>query len=83
MAEKAFEDGDPFVMVGVALPETMDDAALMEMACVFVEELARIGYRGEKLLKVFRDPFYQGPHAVYRRLGEAFVRGLVEQVRRG
>ena len=80
MADKQFEQEDPFEMVGVVLPEQMDDAALTEMACCFVEELARMGYGREKLMRVFRDPFYKGPHAVYRSKGEEFVRALVEQV---
>ena len=80
MADKQFEQEDPFEMVGVVLPELMDDAALTEMACCFVEELARMGYGREKLMRVFRDPFYKGPHAVYRSKGEEFVRALVEQV---
>jgi len=80
VADKPFEDRDPFEMVGVVLPEAMDDTALTEMACCFVEELVRMGYGGEKLMRVFRDPFYQGPHAVYRRKGEAWVRALVGQI---
>ena len=80
MAEKKFEQDDPFEMVGVVLPEAMDDAALAEMACCFVEELARMGYGRERLMRVFRDPFYKGPHAVYRSKGEEFVRALVDRV---
>ncbi|MDP3793796.1 MAG: hypothetical protein Q8R07_03520 [Candidatus Uhrbacteria bacterium] len=80
MAEKKFEQDDPFEMVGVVLPEAMDDDALTEMACCFVEELARMGYGCERLMRVFRDPFYKGPHAVYRSKGEEFVRALVDQV---
>jgi hypothetical protein len=80
VADKKLEQDDPFEMVGVVLPETMDDAALTEMACCFVEELARMGYGREKLMRVFRDPFYKGPHAVYRSKGEEFVRALVDQV---
>ncbi len=80
MAEKRLENGDPFEMVGVVLPETMDDGALTEMACCFVEELARMGYGPEKILRLFRDPFYLGPYSVYRAKGEAFVRSLVDQV---
>ena len=80
MTEKQFEQDDPFEMVGVVLPEAMDDAALTEMACCFVEELARMGYGRERLMRVFRDPFYKGPHAVYRSKGEEFVKALVDQV---
>ena len=83
MADKQFERDDPFEMVGVALPQEMDDEALTEMACCFVEELARMGYQGEKLMRLFRDPFYKGPHSVYRAKGEGFVQALVAQVSRG
>jgi hypothetical protein len=80
VADKKLEQDDPFEMVGVVLPEAMDDAALTEMACCFVEELARMGYGRERLMRVFRDPFYKGPHAVYRSKGEEFVSALVDQV---
>ena len=83
MADKQFEQGDPFEMVGVALPQEMDDEALTEMACCFVEEFARMGYQGEKLMRLFRDPIYKGPHSVYRAKGESFVRALVDQVSPG
>jgi len=45
--------------------------------------LARMGYEGEKLMRLFRDPFYKGPHSVYRAKGESFVRALVDQVSPG
>ena len=79
MPKDKFEQGDPFEIVGVVLP-AMDDASLVAMACCFVEELARMGYRGEKLMRLFRDPFYQGPHAVYKAKGEAFVQALIVQL---
>ena len=83
MADKQFEQDDPFEMVGVALPQEMDDEALTEMACCFVEEFARMGYQGEKLMRLFRHPFYKGPHSVYRAKGEGFVQALVDQVSSG
>ena len=83
MPKDKFEEDDPLEMVGVGLPEAMDEEALVEMGCCFVEELARMGYRGEKLMRIFRNPFYQGPHAVYKAKGEEFVRALVDQVKGG
>ncbi|MDO8614818.1 MAG: hypothetical protein Q7T33_03655 [Dehalococcoidia bacterium] len=80
MADKQLEEDDPFAIVGVRLPEVMDDEALTTMACCFVEELARLGFGRERLLTVFRNPFYTGPHTVYRLKGEAFVRALADQI---
>lgn len=80
MAEKDYEDDDPFELVGVRLADAEADAALDEMARVFVEEFARMGCAREQILSVFRNPFYRAPHEVLRRRGEAFVLSLLEGV---
>ena len=78
---KEFDPEDPFALVGVVLPPPSDDD-LAEMGRCFVEEFARMGWSPELMLRVFRSPFYRGPHAVYHRRGEEFVRGLIRQVGR-
>lgn len=77
---KPFESGDPMELAGTLLPFTPDEEALAEMGRCFVEEFARMGWKGPAVLVVFRNPFYRGPHAVYRALGEDYVRALVEQI---
>lgn len=71
---------DPMALVGVRLGHGPDDQALREMAWCFVEEYARMGWSGERILRLFRSPFYRGPHQILRLKGEAFVRGLIETV---
>jgi len=80
MAEKDHEEDDPFELVGVRLADAEAEAALNEMARVFVEEFARMGYARERILSMFHDPFYRAPHEVLRRRGEAFVLFLLEGV---
>ncbi len=75
---KALEHDDPMVLVGVGLDVDPDDAALEEMAWCFVEEYARMGWTGEKILRMFRSPLYRGPHQILHAKGEAFVRGLID-----
>jgi hypothetical protein len=65
-------------LVGVQLQRGPDDEALTEMAWCFVEEYARMGWSGERILRLFRNPFYRGPHQILRMKGEDFVRGLIE-----
>ena len=77
MAEKPYESGDPLEPTAVTLPADRDDVAYMGRC--FVEEFARLGYRQNALLALFRNPFYQGPHMVYGQLGEGFVLGLIEE----
>ena len=51
------------------------------MATCLVEEYLLLGYDDEALLALFRDPFYQGIHHLYRQYGEAGIRGLIAEVR--
>ena len=62
------DPSDPNMLVGVVL--TADAEASRDMAYVFAEEFARLGYTREQLLWLFKNPFYGGAHAAYRALGE-------------
>jgi hypothetical protein len=50
------------------------------MAWCFVEEFARMGWSGDRILRLFRSPSYRGPHRILCLKGEEFVRGLIESV---
>ncbi len=78
MAMKRLEPEDPMALVGVRLQQGPNDQALVEMARCFVEEYARMGWSGERIMRLFRNPFYRGPHQILRVKGEEFVRGLIE-----
>ncbi len=67
-------------LVGVGLERGPDDQALTEMACCFVEEYARIGWSGDRILSLFRNPFYRGPHRILSLKGDEFVRDLIDTV---
>jgi hypothetical protein len=68
---------DPLMLVGVQLP--CEEGAGLEIVRVFAEEFARIGFDEARLMELFRNPFYAGPHGALRSLGEERVR---EEVRR-
>ncbi len=74
---KPAEADDPMELCGVALPA--DAEAVREMAYVFAEEFARLGFGEARLLRLFRHPFYAGPHQAYRELGEAAVRAIIAE----
>ena len=80
MTGKPLEPEDPLALVGVVLERGPDDGALTEMAWCFVEEYVRMGWSGERIMRLFRNPFYRGPHQILRMKGEDFVRGLIETV---
>ncbi|MBI4491024.1 MAG: hypothetical protein HY694_18235 [Deltaproteobacteria bacterium] len=71
------DPADPSILIGVALPADAD--ATTDMAYVFAEEFARMGYDVERLMRLFQNPFYAGAHAAYRALGDAAVRQIVEE----
>jgi hypothetical protein len=68
---------DPNMLVGVVLPA--DAGASREMAYVFAEEFARLGYDRERLLWVFKNPFYTGAHGAYQALGETEILSIIDE----
>jgi len=71
------EPDDPHVLVGVSLPG--DASATREMAEAFSDEFAQMGFDGDRILRLFRTPFYAGAHAALQLLGEAEVARIVDE----
>jgi len=71
------DPSDPNVLVGVALPANR--GSIEEMARAFAEEFAALGFEEERIVNIFRRPFYAGAHQAFRVLGEAEVRKLVRE----
>jgi hypothetical protein len=68
---------DPNMLVGVMLPAETE--ATRDMAYVFAEEFARLGYSREQLLWLFKNPFYGGAHGAYRALGENETLSIIDE----
>lgn len=68
---------DPLQLAGCVLSSAESEAALDLMAETFIDEFLRMGWKDERLLELFRTPFYRGPHAVWRARGEGFVASLI------
>jgi len=68
---------DPNMLVGVMLPA--DAEANRDMAYVFAEEFARMGYDRGQLLGLFKTPFYGGAHGAYRQLGETEILSIIDE----
>jgi hypothetical protein len=68
---------DPNMLVGVML--AADAGATRDMAYVFAEEFARLGYSREQLLWLFKNPFYGGAHGAYRALGENETLSIIDE----
>ena len=80
MADKAFEQDDPWELVGesfaVSDPVEQDAA----MARTFIEEFAMMGWSASRVGQLFRSAEYTGCHTIYRRRGSRFVDRLVAEV---
>jgi hypothetical protein len=74
------DPADPNILVGVRLPA--DEDGLVEMAYTFAEEFAALGHDRDRILRMFRNPRFGGPHAAYRALGEGVVVGIVAECAR-
>ena len=68
---------DPNMLIGVVLEA--DAEATRDMAYVFAEEFARLGYSREQLLWLFRNPFYGGAHGAYRALGKKETLAIIDE----
>ncbi len=74
------DPADPNILVGVRLPA--DEDALVEMAYTFAEEFAALGHDEDRILRMFKNPRFSGPHAAYRALGERVVLDVVAECAR-
>lgn len=80
MLRKELEPDDPFAFIGQGFPNPEGYDSMGEMARCFIEEFAMLGYPASFVLRIFRNPFYQGPHGVYRARGEGYVLELIREV---
>jgi hypothetical protein len=71
------DPSDPNMLVGVLLPA--DAEAMRDMAYVFAEEFARLGYSREQLLWLFKNPFYGGAHGAFQALGENETLSIIDE----
>ena len=71
------DPGDPMLLVGVSLPG--DEASQVEMVYGFAEEFAKMGFDEDRILFLFRRPFYAGAHAAWRALGDARVASIIRE----
>lgn len=68
---------DPNMLVGVVLPA--DAEATRDMAYVFAEEFARMGYGRDQLHWLFKNPFYGGAYGAYLALGESETLSIIDE----
>jgi hypothetical protein len=77
MPHKDVEADDPMELVGVVLPAGAE--ASRDMAYVFAEEFARLGYDRARLLWLFKNPFYAGAYGAYQTLGEKEILSIIDE----
>jgi hypothetical protein len=68
---------DPSMLVGVMLPAEAETET--EVAYVFAEEFARLGYDRTRILWLFKNPFYGGAHDAYQALGDETIRAIIDE----
>ena len=68
---------DPTILIGVEAPANEDSDA--EMAYVFAEEFARMGFSEQRLLALFHQPFYAGAYRTLAVLGEERIRSIIRE----
>lgn len=72
---------DPMELFGMRGPE-LTETDIAEMSEALVDEYIRLGFDDEALLSLFRNPYYTLTHWIWLTRGEAYVREVIERVRR-
>ncbi len=80
MAEKEFEEDDPYEFVAMRFPLEPGIDGQEVMTRCFVEEYAVMGVPRDKIMQIFRSAAFAGTHAVYEERGEPFVQRIVDEV---
>ena len=68
---------DPSMLIGVEVPAV--EGSDLEMAYVYAEEFARLGFSERQLLSLFRQPFYAGAHRALETLGEEKIKSIIQE----
>ncbi len=63
----------------VDTPAGADLDTMQQMAASFAESYARMGHNGPGILRIFQNPFYDGPYRLYRALGHALASAVIDQ----
>ena len=71
------DPSDPTLLVGVEVPR--EDGSQLEMAYVFAEEFARLGFSEQRLLALFHHPYYAGANRSFNILGEEKIRSIIQE----
>jgi len=78
--EKSVEDDDPYELVGVRFPVPEGVDADAELARIFVEEYAVIGWSPQRIRELFAAPLFAGAHDLVRRRGQGIVDDAIATV---
>jgi hypothetical protein len=78
MAKKDLEQDDPFEIHGVEIPG-QTEAELRDMVLCIAEEFVREGWGEDRLLRMFQDPFYQGPYLAWKQKGDEYVLSIIHE----
>ena len=77
-----FEDRPDFELTHHVVPGEPGRDHIAEMAEAFIIEFMRMRWTDKAILNMFGNPFYAGPHYVYREKGEQFVVELISTLRK-
>ncbi|HLE37324.1 MAG TPA: hypothetical protein VI699_09255 [Candidatus Acidoferrales bacterium] len=77
MPKDEFDLEDPLELAAREIPAGVEHVE--EMAECFIEEYRRMGWSAPAVYALFRKAEYHGPHVAFQQLGDARIRGLVEE----
>lgn len=76
--KKEYEPDDPFEMVEQGFKATPQEYDYM--ATCIIEEYALMGFNKDMIISIFRSPWYQLPHSIYKVKGEEYVLSRINEL---
>ena len=77
--DEQFENPADFELTHHLVPGEPGRDHVEEMAEAFIIEFKRMRWSNDAIVALFRNPYYAGPHYVYKERGEEFIKQLLAQ----
>ncbi len=76
--KKHFEEDDPFELVGIRC----SGGNLDETIHMIIEEYIKLGFDENRILWLFKNPFFKFTNDIYKVKGENYIKESIEKVKK-
>ncbi|MFN7182055.1 MAG: hypothetical protein ACK4NF_05205 [Planctomycetota bacterium] len=75
---KQFEEDDPMELVGVEYTLHNFDTVIEGI----IEEYIKLGFDENKIIWLFKNPFFKMTNSIYKQKGEQYIKRVIERIKK-